>query len=221
MEQFYPYIREPHNGILITMDGCDGSGKTTFAKMLQEKLQKRYSNRSVRYFREPGGTPASEMIRNICVNIQTCNETELLVFMAARMELLHTVRPHLSNGEIIIFDRYIDSTYVYQGLMRGFGVDFINKIHSLFPIPKPDIRIFLDVDPLIAEHRKNDQNEIQKFEKLQRAADIREYYRAIYFHIFAEEYADSLISLNTDSGNKELLFEQLFKSVINKIEMGL
>jgi dTMP kinase len=221
MDDYYPYIREPHAGTLIVMDGCDGSGKTTFAKILQEKLQEQFKQNLVKYYREPGGTPTSEMIRKICVNMPTCKETELLVFMAARMELIHEIKPYLNAGHIIILDRYIDSTYVYQGLLRGFGIDFITKIHSLFPIPKPDIRIFLDVDPVIAEHRKNDQNEIQKFEKLQKAADIREYYKAIYFSIFAEEYADSLISLNTDSGNKELLFEQLFKSVIDKIEMRI
>lgn len=222
MQDYCPYIRgEDFSSIFITFDGCDGSGKTTFTRIIQEKLSKKYPDKKVHLFREPGGTPASEKIRNICVNIQTCKETELLVFIAARMELISTVIPLLKNGDIVIFDRYIDSTYVYQGIIRRFGVDFIQKVHSLFPIPEPDIRVFMDVDPLIAERRKNEQNEIQKFEKLNRAADIREYYKLIYFNLFKEEYKDSLIYVNTDSGNKELLSEQLFKSIVDKIEMRI
>lgn len=223
-----PYIRDysqilKMTGTLITFEGCDGSGKTTFSEILKDDLSKKYPDRKVHVFREPGGTPMAEKIRNICVNEQTCKDTELLLFIAARMELINSVViPYLENGDIVILDRYIDSTYVYQGLLRKFGVHSIRQLQSLFPIPEPDIRIFLDIDPMIAMKRKNDQGEIQKFESLNMMLDVRAYYKMIYFYIFNNEYKDTMLYIDTGDGNQmSSMSEHIFKHVISIIEMDI
>ena len=144
-------------GTFITFEGCEGVGKSRQIHMLEEYLQKH----GVKYYltREPGGTPVSEQIRNVILdgkNVSMTDECEALLYAAARVQLLkETIKPKLDAGELVLCDRYIDSSLAYQGYARGLGVEFIEKIND-YAIKNfmPDYTLFLDLTPEQAFKRK-------------------------------------------------------------------
>ena len=117
-------------GRLITFEGSEGSGKSTQAKMVYQYLQER--NKAVLYIREPGGVSISESIRKILLDIKNkhmTNECETLLYMAARSQLVEElITPALKKGVVILCDRFLDSTVVYQGYGNGIDIDFIKRI---------------------------------------------------------------------------------------------
>ncbi len=144
-------------GTFITFEGCEGVGKSRQIKLLEEYLQKR----NIKYYltREPGGTPVSEQIRNVILdgkNVSMTDECEALLYAAARVQLLkEVVKPKLDAGELVLCDRYVDSSLAYQGYARGLGVEFVEKIND-YAIKNfmPDITLFLNLPPEDAFKRK-------------------------------------------------------------------
>ena len=142
-------------GIFISLEGVDGSGKTSLKKELLCRLDAFHPLG----LREPGGTPISEKIRNLLLD--TANEdmqarTEAFLYAAARCQLVETViRPALQEGKMIIADRYIDSTLAYQGYGRGLPLDFLQQLNQLSTGGlKPDLTLLLDVDPAEGARRR-------------------------------------------------------------------
>jgi len=135
-------------GIFITFEGIDGCGKSTQARRLYSML-KRNGYPAV-FVREPGGTPPSERIRRILLdrNLTITPLCELFLYEAARAQLAETVIiPHLDKGDIVICDRYFDSTTAYQGHGRKLGQNItarLNRIASL-GVP-PDLTFIFDID---------------------------------------------------------------------------
>ena len=121
-------------GTFITFEGCEGVGKSRQIQMLERYL----SENNVEYYltREPGGTAISEQIRSVILdgkNTTMTDECEALLYAAARVQLLkEEIAPRLERGELVLCDRYIDSSLAYQGYARGLGVDFVEKIHKFF-----------------------------------------------------------------------------------------
>lgn len=119
-------------GRLISFEGSEGSGKSTQIARLASRLQQ--SGREVVATREPGGTEIGEQIRNIIVHNsrgdEMCPETELLLFAAARAQVVREViAPALLRGAIVLSDRYLDSTTVYQGVARNLAPGPVNEIN--------------------------------------------------------------------------------------------
>lgn len=140
-------------GIFITIEGTDGSGKTTQIKYIENYLLER--GYEVVLARDPGGTKISESIRNITLNPdnkEMAKTTELLLYYAARAQLAEElIKPALLEGKIVICDRYIDSTYVYQGYGRGFDKEVIDKLNDIsLSGVIPDVTFFLDLSPEVA-----------------------------------------------------------------------
>jgi dTMP kinase len=138
----------PH-GILISFEGSEGSGKSTQIAHLAEQLQR--TGREVVSTREPGGTEIGEQVRNIIVHNsrgdEMCAETELLLFAAARAQLVRElIAPNLMKGVIVLCDRYIDSSTVYQGVARNLALDPVQQINK-FAVGNvlPDLTVVLDV----------------------------------------------------------------------------
>ncbi len=138
-----------HRGILISFEGSEGSGKSTQIAYLAERLQQQ--GRRVVSTREPGGTEIGEQVRNIIVHNsrgdEMCAETELLLFAASRAQLVREViAPYLLKGVVVLCDRYIDSSTVYQGVARNLSLDPVQQINQ-FAVGNvlPDITIVLDV----------------------------------------------------------------------------
>jgi dTMP kinase len=141
-------------GRLISFEGSEGSGKSTQIARLAAHFQK--AKRDVVTTREPGGTEIGEQIRNIIVHNsrgdEMCAETELLLFAAARAQLVREViAPALLRGAIVLSDRFLDSSTVYQGIGRNLAADPVNQINR-FAVGNvmPDLTIVLDVPETVS-----------------------------------------------------------------------
>jgi len=154
--------------MLITFEGIDGAGKTTQAKKLWEHLKK--SGRKTTLYREPGGEPVSERLREIIIHSDLTVQGELLLFEAARAELVHRkIKPDLEEGFTVILDRFTDSTLAYQGYGRGIDINLIKELNNFATGGlRPDITFLLDIDPLSALERLERKNRFENPDFLDR-----------------------------------------------------
>lgn len=144
-------------GLFLSLEGIDGSGKSTQGRLLAEAL--REAGHSVTLTREPGGSPGAEEIRRLVLEGHVDRwsaETEILLFTAARRDHLEkTIRPALSRGEIVISDRFADSTRIFQGITRGDLTDMVDRLHALMIGVEPDLTLLFDLDPALGLARAN------------------------------------------------------------------
>jgi len=135
-------------GLFISFEGIDGSGKSTQARLLAERLGR---DHPVRLTREPGGSPGAEEIRALLVQGEAGRwspETEILLFTAARRDHLErTIRPALAAGQLVITDRFADSTRVYQGAARADLRGVVDLLHNAMIGIEPDLTLVIDMDP--------------------------------------------------------------------------
>lgn len=150
-------LKEKPPGRLISFEGPEGSGKSSQISLLAAHLQK--SGKEVVTTREPGGTEIGEQIRNIIVHNskgdEMCPETELLLFTAARAQVVREViAPALIAGKYVLSDRFLDSTTVYQGIARKLASDPVAQINR-FAVGNvmPDITVIIDVPPEVSIER--------------------------------------------------------------------
>ncbi len=150
-------LKKSPTGKLISFEGSEGSGKSTQITRLAEYLVE--LGRDVVTVREPGGTEIGEQIRNIIVHNskgdEMCAETELLLFTAARAQLVREViAPALLKGACVLSDRFLDSSTVYQGIGRNLALDPVNQINR-FAVGNvmPDLTIVLDVPTKVSLQR--------------------------------------------------------------------
>lgn len=138
-------------GVFLSFEGIDGSGKSTQARRLAEAL--REMGRTVTLTREPGGSPGAEDIRRLVLTgdpDRWSPETEILLFTAARRDHLErTIRPALARGEIVITDRFADSTRMYQGLRGPALREVVDRLHDLMIGTEPDLTVLIDIDPAL------------------------------------------------------------------------
>jgi dTMP kinase len=144
-------------GLFISFEGTEGSGKSTQIKLLAERLQA--LGHRVRLLREPGGTPIGEEIRHTLKhslhNAAMTAEAELLLMNASRAQLVREIiRPALAAGEIVLCDRFYDSTTAYQGYGRGLDLAHVKSIIE-FAVgeTKPRLTLFLQVPPEVSAER--------------------------------------------------------------------
>ncbi len=177
-------------GLFITFEGTEGGGKTTQIAFLAERL--RQLNRTVRLLREPGGTPIGEEIRHTlkhsAQNQAMTPEAELLLMNASRAQLVREIiRPALESGEVVLCDRFYDSTTAYQGYGRGLDLEKIRLIID-FAVgqTRPDITLLLHVPLAVSEARRQSRQAGQamqrdRFEDADRGffERVEEGYRAI------------------------------------------
>ncbi len=137
-------------GKFISFEGGEGAGKSTQARLLRTSLEER--SRAVLLTREPGGSPGAEEIRKLLVEGATDRWTplaETLLFLAARADhVARVIEPALAAGTWVISDRFSDSTFVYQGLARGLGMDAVRTLQrAALGDFAPDLTLVLDVSP--------------------------------------------------------------------------
>lgn len=136
-------------GKFIVFDGCDFTGKSTQIKQTSDYLHKK----NIRHIitREPGGSPIGEEIRKIVLQEgkKIHSKTEFLLFIASRAEHLYAkIIPAINSGTWVICDRFLPSTFVYQGILRGIDKNLIIKTHKeLFDDLKPDLTLIFDMEP--------------------------------------------------------------------------
>ena len=157
--------------MFITLEGSEGSGKTSQIPALEQYL--RAAGYNVLATREPGGTPIGDQIREVLFNLEHTDmdqRTEILLFQASRSQLTQQViRPYLEAGGVVLCDRYGDSTLAYQGY--GYELD-INQLRTLVNFAtrglKPDLTLLFDVDieeGLRRRNRGGDINRLDTFKK--------------------------------------------------------
>lgn len=136
-------------GIFITLEGPDGGGKTTQARLLVERLNR--AGVPAVHTREPGGTPIGEAIRGLILSPanDVADATEVLLYAAARAQNVEQViRPALAEGRVVIGDRYVDSSLAYQGFALGRGVEAVRQVNAFATGGLlPDFTLLLDVQP--------------------------------------------------------------------------
>ena len=156
-------------GKFVTFEGCEGSGKSTQLRLLGEYLTR--TGADFIMTREPGGSEIAEDIRRIILNgsyTAMCDECEALLYAAARMQhLKEVVEPALAAGKLVVCDRYVDSSFAYQGYARGLGSEFIKNINA-YALEKypPDLTVFLDISPKEAFERKHGADQNDRLEKM-------------------------------------------------------
>lgn len=157
-----------NKGFFITLEGCEGSGKSTQLQKLKDFLEK--SGREFIFTREPGGTPIAEQIRKIILdgnNVEMQDETEALLYASARVQhIKEKIIPAKNSGKIIVCDRYIDSSFAYQAYARGLGMEFVSGV-NVYAMQNcmPDLTFFLDISPREAFIRKGGADEGDRLEQ--------------------------------------------------------
>lgn len=146
----------PAPGAFVTLEGVDGAGKSTQARLIAAALER--SGRDVLSLREPGGSAISEKIRALLLdpaNAGMGDTCELLLYEAARAQLVHeVVAPALAQGRIVVCDRFYDSTTAYQGYANGMDLGAVRRANALaVGACHPDLTLVFDIDPAKAAAR--------------------------------------------------------------------
>lgn len=202
------------SGKLISFEGGEGSGKTSQIKRLVWDLEK--NGYDVLSLREPGGSKIAEEIREVILkkdNKDMGSRCEALCFAAARAQLMEEViEPALLSGKVIILDRYVDSSYVYQGLVRGVGLDNVVSINNFATGSKEtDLTIYLDVSPEVGFKRISDNNrETNKFEEVDMSFHerVRENYQSL-----VKEFNSRMVLVNGDNS-----IDEVYKSITSVLK---
>lgn len=197
------------HGLLITFEGSEGAGKTTQIALLAEHL--REQGRTVLITREPGGTELGEEVRGILKHApygdRLTDEAELLLFIAARAQLVREViRPALGRGEVVICDRFVDSTLAYQGAGRGIDVNFIRTLNDFATGGlRPHRTFFLDLPVETglarARHRAAANSPIDRMERM----NTMFYDRVTWcFRQLAEAHPERIVTVDATQTPEEI-----------------
>ncbi len=202
--------------MFITFEGIDGSGKSTQSRLLAGKLEA--AGRSVVLTREPGGSPGAEEIRALLVEgdpDRWSAETEILLFTAARRDHLERrIAPALKDGQIVISDRFADSTRVYQGATRGARRAMVDSLHAQMIGTEPDLTLIIDMDPDAALERGLARGSGEdRFEEF--GAEFQHRLRAGFLRL-AEEYPERCVVIDGQRGADEVA-----QSVLAAVEARL
>ena len=176
------------SGVLITLEGGDGCGKSTQARLLCERLSAAGlpvgpTDAPGAVVREPGGTPVGEAIRDMLLHGPYAPDpwTEALLYAAARAELVARILlPELSRGRVLVLDRFVDSSLAYQGCARGLGLDEVLAVNRLgLRGLLPDLTLILDMDPAESMRRLGGEHDRMEAEGLGFQRDVRSGFAAV------------------------------------------
>lgn len=208
------------SGLFITLEGPDGSGKSTISRMLVSYLREKGFR--VTLTREPGGTDISEEIRHMILdnkNTEMESTTEALLYAASRAQHVgEKIIPAVKANRVVVCDRFVLSSLVYQGIGRGLGVEKIKELNDFATKGlEPDLILFFDIDPEVALKRKTRRSKGDRLEreKIEFHRDVYEGYKSL-LHI----YGDKVKTINAQN-NKRNVFEQVKKAVDGLTQGGL
>ena len=199
-----------NKGLFITVEGVDGCGKTTQIKLMEKYLREKGIN--VVLAREPGGTDISEAIRSIILdarNTEMSYITEMLLYASARAQLVaQVIKPALNKGNVVICDRFIDSSYVYQGFGRGIELKTIEEVNRIaMDGIEPDITFFFDLRPEVALRRRIEASETDRMEK-----ENIEFHNKVYSgYLKLSEMFPERIRVINSAGTIDDIFNQVRK----------
>ena len=200
-------------GMFITFEGGDGSGKTTQIEILRGSLEA--MELEVLVTREPGGTKISEDIRKTLLdpdNAEMSPGTEMLLYAAARAQLVdEVIRPALDEGKVVICDRFLDSSIAYQAYGRGLGesVEIVNG--PAIGDCTPDITFFLEIDPEKATDRIKDRGEEK--DRIEREDDGFRRRVADGYRELARKYPDRIVRIDASKSMEEIAVKIIDKTM--------
>ena len=204
-------------GTFISIEGLDGCGKTSVINLVSQQLK--HDGVDLVCTKEPGGSTIAARVRDILVDKETKNMdyiTETLLYAACRSQHLHDfIIPNLNEGKVVISDRYVDSSYVYQGIARNLGLDQVMAINSLVVKDHmPDLTIYIDIAPekCLARLRKARKAGVKiDLESLDFYNRVREGYL-----IINQLFKDRVVKINGDQP-----LEKLAKEIYEAIDVFL
>ena len=199
-------------GKFVTFEGCEGVGKSRQIKDICNLLD--VKNVKYRLVREPGGTSISEKIREIILdgnNRAMCDRCEALLYAASREQLVkEVIAPALESGELVLCDRYIDSSLAYQGYARGLGFDYVEKINRAAADEcMPDCTVFLKLDPEQAFLRKGGADKNDRLE-----LSGMDFHKKVYegYLLLAEKYPERFAVIDA-SGTRGETHEKIVSAL--------
>ena len=203
-------------GIFITLEGGEGSGKSTLLPKLKQFFEQH--NYSVTTSKEPGGTAIGTKIRRFILD--ACEvfqnpSTELLLFIADRLEHIKQVlQPALNKGDIVICDRYIDSTYAYQIGGRKLDPQIVETLSNMIPLI-PDLTLLLDLDPQKGLARAAKRSAPDRFEK--ENINFHQAVRNMYLQR-AKDFPERIKVFDTTNQNPEEVFNFTSQFLLSKVK---
>ncbi len=199
-------------GKFVTIEGCEGVGKSTLIRLLKEYCQS--NGVDAVFTREPGGTPVAEKIRAVILDAENkamTSTAELLLYASARAQ--HTeekIIPAINEGKIVFCDRYSDSTVAYQGYARGLDLDLCHKLCKIGECGvKIDATVFLDLDPELGFKRKGGADKGDRLEE-----ETLDFHKRVYAgFVDLESKEERYIRIDASKNETEV-----FNSVINALK---
>jgi len=217
-------------GFFMTLEGPEGSGKTTVAKLLVERLEKEVE-KSIVLTREPGGIAIAEKIRDVILDVSHTMmdaRTEALLYAASRRQhLVEKVMPALTDGKVVVCDRFVDSSLAYQGYSRNIGVDNVWEMNQ-FAIADlmPQVTFYLDVPIEVGFERiyANKDREINRLdlEKKEFHETVVEGYRQVI-----ERFPERIVVINANQAVEEVTeaiiktLKQRFPDIFRTLKGGI
>lgn len=202
-------------GFFLSLEGSDGCGKSTQAALLRQFLED--AGYPVTYSREPGGCPISERIRDIILDVRSegmSDECEALLYAASRAQHVHEViLPALRRGDVMLCDRFVDSSIAYQGVGRGLG-DWVWEINRRAAENNmPNLTLFFDLNPDEAIRRRLNAAAADRLE-----SEGDRFMRVVYdaFIGICEKHPDRIIRVDA-SGNIEQIRDRVRQIVVNRL----
>lgn len=208
-----------NKGFLISFEGGEGGGKTVQIKRLRDRLYQELNRESV-VLREPGGTVISEQIRQVLLNpenIGMAYTAEVLLFQAARSQIYREiVLPSLESGKVVLMDRTRDSSVVYQGMVRGFGVKLIEQLNDISTQETvPNITFLLDVPVKQGLARRNESGKMDRLDM--EKTDFHEKVRKAYLKLANKDASGRWVIIDA-SRSIEAIEEDIWKIVNQRIQ---
>jgi len=191
-------------GLFITIEGPDGAGKSTQIELLKEYFKNK--GKEIVITREPGGTLISEKIRDIILdneNKEMADTTEALLYAASRAQhVAEKILPALKKGQVVICDRFVHSSLIYQGMARGLGIDEVKTINDFAIMGlMPNITFFFDISPEISLKRKDEMGKKDRLEN-----ENIDFHKKVYegYKKLIEKYPDEFSVIDARKSKEEI-----------------